>query len=385
MILSRFDEMHLLLLLFSQILPALAEDKEAVDLVAIETTAAIYNGFSPRYFDSAFAPVPFAKRQDQGVCPNGGHRCEDIGASEACCGSNRYCYYKTDWEAAPLWLERPLPRDADDGRNRSAHPRLQRTLSATDCTDGGGCCLQGQTCVNVAGTPGCSGTPDGPAGSNTTTVDTGLSQSARAGIGAGVAIGAALVIGAVTWFCIRRRRRALTVGRQTEGRNTPGFDGATAAGNTMSETSVPVRNRVHRNGLGYEYLGPQAVVGPYTEQDTPAQYAGETHHDRGVAREPDGPGDIRRPVEIGASSEIIKDKDETHPGFGRTTSIRSENGINPQAAENHEVYELEAMPSPSPLSAEEFASAHSNVPGSPGGFNSYFISPEGTMRNDHLG
>lgn len=463
--LSRFDKMHLLLLLFSQILPALAEDKEAVDLVAIETTAAIYNGFSPRYFDSAFAPVPFAKRQDQGVCPDGGHRCEDIGASEACCGSNRYCYYKTDWEvgccgfgmncdtactstlyrtnatitstsfatatgtdtgatdSTPTVTEkvitttsvgcavRPCALTAfqcpesmghgccnnDQVCGSSGHCLATQTtvatevptrgcsgtLSATDCTDGGGCCLQGQTCVNVAGTPGCSGTPDGPAGSNTTTVDTGLSQSARAGIGAGVAIGAALVIGAVTWFCIRRRRRALTVGRQTEGRNTPGFDGATAAGNTMSETSVPVRNRVHRNGLGYEYLGPQAVVGPYTEQDTPAQYAGETHHDRGVAREPDGPGDIRRPVEIGASSEIIKDKDETHPGFGRTTSIRSENGINPQAAENHEVYELEAMPSPSPLSAEEFASAHSNVPGSPGGFNSYFISPEGTLNTNH--
>jgi hypothetical protein len=461
--LSRFDKMHLLLLLFSQILPALAEDNEAVDLVAIETTAAIYNGFSPRYFDSAFAPVPFAKRQDQGVCPDGGHRCEDIGAPEACCGSNRYCYYKTDWEVgccgfgmncdtactstlyrtnatittstfstlsgtdtATQTLRgqettitsvgcavRPCALTAfqcpesmghgccnnDQVCGSSGHCLATQTtvatevptrgcsgtLSATDCTDGGGCCLQGQTCVNVAGTPGCSGTPDGPAGSNTTTVDTGLSQSARAGIGAGVAIGAALVIGAVTWFCIRRRRRALTEGTRTRGAITPGLDGATNAGGTMSETSVPVRNRVHRHGMVYEYLGPQAVAGPYTEQDgQQAQYGGEMHHDRGVAREPDGPGDIRRPVEIGASSEIIKDKDETHPGFGRTGSIRSEHGMNPQATENLEIYELDAFPSPSPLSAEEVTSAHSNTPGSPGGFN-FIISPEGTMRNDHLG
>ncbi|ETS81391.1 hypothetical protein PFICI_06393 [Pestalotiopsis fici W106-1] len=462
--------MRLLLLLFSQILLALAEENEAVEMAAMEAPAALNNGFSPRLFEGAVAPVPFAKRQDLGVCPDGGHRCEDIGAPDSCCPSDLYCYYKADWEvgccgfgkncdptctgtlyrvnatitstasitasitqsgtdtgAATLTetvtkrvttftsvgcTQRPCaiseyqcPESMGHGccNNNQVCGSSARCLgtvstiatdvptrgcsgtpSATECTDGG-CCLKGQTCANSSGTPVCSGQADGPAGSNTTTVDTGLSQSARAGIGAGVAIGAALVIGAVTWFCIRRRRRAPTDGARTRtggGGVTPGLDGATAAGGTMSEASVPVRNRVHRHGMVYEYLGPTAVPGPFTEEEgAPVHYGGETHRDRGVPEYPQEPGDISRPVEIGSSPEIIKDKDETLPGFGRSASLRSDHDNNPQATENNEIYELDAFPSPSPMSPEEFASAHSHPLGSP----SDFISPPGTLRNDYLG
>lgn len=479
---NRFEKMRSLSVLLSRVLllslAAAANEHNPggeMALAAIEEAAALPNGFSPRFFDGAVPPhQPFARRQDTGVCPDGGHRCEDIGAPDSCCASNRYCYYKTDWQVGccgfgtncdaqctstlyrtnasstfEVTTTLPPPTTTASGATTTGDESViigtttspyvgcatrpcalsafqcpssmghgccnndqvcgsnsvclapsttvatdvptrgcSGTPSATDCVDGGGCCLRGETCVNVDGTPGCSGTPivDGPAGANTTTVDRGLSQAARAGVGAGVAIAAALVIGAVTWFCIRRRRRALTDGTRTRtgGGRTPapggGNDAATNAEGTMSETSVvPARSRLHRHGMVYEYLGPTAVAGPYTDHDTPVR-APETH-DRGVPGVPDGPGDISRPVEIGASD--VKDKDETQPGFGRSASHRLENR---QDGDN-EVYELEAFPSPSPLSPEDFASAPSSMPRSPADL----VSPgtyrpgEGTFRTDYLG
>jgi hypothetical protein len=65
---------------------------------------------------------------------------------------------------------------------------------------------------------------------------------------------------------------------------------------TMSETSIPVRNRVHRTGLVYEYLGPQAVAGPYTEQASPLQSSHQPQ--RGVPMLSDNSENIRIPVEL---------------------------------------------------------------------------------------
>ncbi|ETS75382.1 hypothetical protein PFICI_12326 [Pestalotiopsis fici W106-1] len=63
-----------------------------------------------------------------------------------------------------------------------------------------------------------------------------------------------------------------------------------------SEFGGPVANRVHRHGLVYEYLGPTAVTGPYTEQDEPPQSPHQSAG--GVPMLPDIPENIRMPVEL---------------------------------------------------------------------------------------
>lgn len=264
------------------------------------------------------------------------------------------------------------------------------TTSATACATDGGCCLTGQTCISIAGTLGCTGTPDGPSGTNLTTASEPLSQGAKAGIGAGVAIGAAIVIGALTWFCIRRRREARTAGERTRSRGpTPGPDGTTLGGG-MSEASGP--RRVHRSGLAHEYVGPHAVSGPYTQQDDTAHAAPDNSHSGGgVPRSPQGPGDIRPPVEIGESQDRLKESQMVRGASLRssaTTRTRATRGA-VQGGQEGVVYEMEgsnAFPEPSPMSPDELLSAQSptpefHTPGSPG-----LISPQGqTLRNDYLG
>lgn len=54
---------------------------------------------------------------------------------------------------------------------------------------------------------GNNGNNDNGGDSNASTDDGGLSTGAKAGIGAGVGVGALLIIGAIAFFCMRRRRR----------------------------------------------------------------------------------------------------------------------------------------------------------------------------------
>ncbi|KAK8089243.1 hypothetical protein PG997_004204 [Apiospora hydei] len=184
---------------------------------------------------------------------------------------------------------------------------------------GGNCCYNGQTCIEKDGVQGCTGQPSSPPGTEITYSGGGLSQGAKAGIGVGVAVGAAIIIGIVTWFCLRHRRQARrssaypsnreyqSVGQG--GQAVPGGGGAAGGTEVMSDASGPSRGPgPHRTGLVYEYFGPTAVPGPFTQRDneTPQEprgawtrFAPSAPTRRAVPVQPDNPGDIAAPVELG--------------------------------------------------------------------------------------
>ncbi|KAJ1326702.1 axial budding pattern protein 2 [Microdochium nivale] len=240
------------------------------------------------------------------------------------CGSGSLCIADVTASVPPVVNTKPAECDAT-------------TLFA--CIPGNrtaGCCKHGQTCV---GNDFCSGQPALPTGIDGTleTPPSELSSHAKAGIGAGVAVGAAVVIGLLTWFCVRRRREARAASRRQStatGSHLPppnhttrhhGGGGGAASGTispdlypgsrqerAMSDVSGPTsggmsggRPPLHQSGLVYDYFGPDAVHGPYTE-DAGAPYPegvvpGRTLS-RGVPPVPRGPSDISTPVEIGESS-----------------------------------------------------------------------------------
>jgi len=197
-----------------------------------------------------------------------------------------------------------------------------------EATDGGGCCDTGSICTfqSVApatSSPVCSPDPNFADGDSSSGA---LSSGARVGIGVGVALGAAVVIAAITWFCIYRRKkdrasksnvsahemrenggaagaaagagttgpRAGGGGRGGGGRGGGGGGGGLAgrlargprnryslmtAGpptpwtgrSEFSETSGPTissaRPPLHEHGRVYSYFGPTAIAGPFTERD----------------------------------------------------------------------------------------------------------------------
>ncbi|RYP56606.1 hypothetical protein DL771_011727 [Monosporascus sp. 5C6A] len=188
--------------------------------------------------------------------------------------------------------------------------------------------------------------------------ETGLSPGAKGGIGAGVAAGAAAVIALLTWFCVRHRRKgthgaaAGVPHRRTNnhksttllpesGSSNGGRGDNNTNNNNQNQNSTmmfnlrnrlagplspaanffhrdrlggggfdrdrdsemsgptsamgPARPAPHQSGLAYEYLGVEAVAGPYTEDRAPAP----PERLGGVAVRPEGPNDIMTPVEIG--------------------------------------------------------------------------------------
>lgn len=231
---------------------------------------------------------------------------------------------------------------------------------------GGGCCFNGQTCVGSDGTQACAGQATSPPGTEITYTGGGLSQGAKAGIGVGVAVGAAILIGIVTWFCLRHRRKATA--RRSSGYPSQGVyqsvdqagqqAGPAGAGagatDVMSDISGPSWAGPHRTGLVYEYFGPAAVAGPYTQQD------GETPHmprdvwdpfapsaptRRAVPVQPDHPGDIAPPVELG---------DDTHPKASKVQAAKPTPEPTAAAAatspeQQVEVFELWGSPGIDPL------------------------------------
>ncbi|KAK3989292.1 hypothetical protein QBC44DRAFT_88231 [Cladorrhinum sp. PSN332] len=132
---------------------------------------------------------------------------------------------------------------------------------------GGGCCNDDMLCTRVDGSARCAVKTDLPDGVDLVSDDSSgggggpLSTGAKAGIAVGVVLVAALVIGFVTWFCIRKRRR---------GRNGEGGGASVSAG----------RPRV-RPG--------QTIGGGGTENNS-HRFAGEGHSDAGVSSRPGGGG-----------------------------------------------------------------------------------------------
>lgn len=176
------------------------------------------------------------------------------------------------------------------------------------CTDGlGGCCNSGAHCTTVQSTGYCASGSAAPTelriGGKTgdeivekPRSGGGLSSGAKAGIGAGVAIGALLVIGAAVWWWISRRRQAGGSAPRGSGRGSGPWGSARGGTETvvsMQQGSTPGGPDMAGRGTE-DYFGPTAGIGPFTG----AEGAGMTRSGA-VPVSPDQPGDIQPAVEIG--------------------------------------------------------------------------------------
>lgn len=168
----------------------------------------------------------------------------------------------------------------------------------------------------------------------------GLGTGAKAGIGVAVVVGSGIIVGAATWFCLRRykrRRRARSGVSGGGGGGGAGSDGAGTVTGMVLGTGEPTGSSVGRRrredgslalgvgrgemseshsdivshggrlrGLTQDYFGPDAVAGPYTETSyydtTPATA------DRAVPTAPHGPDDIAAPVEIDSRTRYPVDR-----------------------------------------------------------------------------
>ncbi|KAL6815632.1 hypothetical protein GGI42DRAFT_348572 [Trichoderma sp. SZMC 28013] len=91
------------------------------------------------------------------------------------------------------------------------------TTSQFRCSDGNGCCNNGQTCTSFAGSAYCSTATGGPTstlvaggddpGSGSSSSG-GLSPGAEAGIAVGAVVGGGLIVAAAVWFYLTKRRAA---------------------------------------------------------------------------------------------------------------------------------------------------------------------------------
>jgi hypothetical protein len=120
----------------------------------------------------------------------------------------------------------------------------------------------------------------------------GLSTGAKAGIGSGIAVGALVVLGALLWFCVAKRRNAARAsGQGSQPRNSAP---------AMSQGSTSAAGGKKRQNS--DYFGPTAGVGPFTEfeqVDSSGQHGQPSPgYERGVPVKPHSPGDIAVPVEI---------------------------------------------------------------------------------------
>lgn len=230
----------------------------------------------------------------------------------------------------------------------------------TRCTagagiSGSGCCDAGYACVTASASLMCSPTPSSSSATATATAPgnvtvehtsgSSLSAGAKAGIAIGVIVAAALIIGVLTWLCIRRRRRG---GRSTttgnEMRSVPPNDNnppaagvhssgaggmrpyGGAAGRNMSESGyAPSSTQVSRDYFSGPYSDRHPSIAPYHDDgaannntwESAAATAGTPAHeqqhyynnnryqqdDQQQQREmtPHGPDDVLVPVEIGHS------------------------------------------------------------------------------------
>ncbi|KAI1462553.1 hypothetical protein F4805DRAFT_408406 [Annulohypoxylon moriforme] len=238
------------------------------------------------------------------------------------------------------------------------------TTSQIACETGGGCCNIGSTCTSTV-LPTTTSLICAP---NLTVIDTGggLSEGARVGIGVGVAVGAAIVIGAVTWFWITRRRKAKSAHGDTfsgsgdqrmETLREP-FMPYTGANSDITSplSGMGMRPRPHENGLTYDYYGPDAVRGPYTDSTiAPTEPRSSPGFSDRAARAADGypenPGAIMRPAELDAREEAARRDPEQ-----RGVAIEKDAGPNGKPAEEHHgPFELVGSPgaSPPPMNEEE--------------------------------
>ncbi|RGP81685.1 hypothetical protein FLONG3_172 [Fusarium longipes] len=168
------------------------------------------------------------------------------------------------------------------------------TTSQHSCTIGEGCCDNDQVCTQVSGEGYCAQAT--PTESDATIVDDDssreLSDGAKAGIGVGVVVGAGLIIGGLTWMCLRKRKRQ----RSVTGPSASGDGDVSGPRDGMTDIS----GSHARSGLTRDYFGPDPAAGPYTEQAS--SRVTSPGRDAAVPMHAQSPGDIAAPVEIDSAT-----------------------------------------------------------------------------------
>lgn len=184
------------------------------------------------------------------------------------------------------------------------------TTSQIKCESslGGGCCAVTQSCVKVDEGARCAEATITPTGSGLVAVegDKELGAGAKAGISVGVIVVAGLVIGGVTYFCLRKRRRRSEMGSgSVRPAVVPGAvigSGGGGGGRDMSDLNSDVYSRPGGlPGVAQDYFGPEPQMGPYSDAPHDELSPGTTPgvgERGGVPVVPHGPGDIAVPVEI---------------------------------------------------------------------------------------
>lgn len=153
---------------------------------------------------------------------------------------------------------------------------------------------------NYCAAPTSTAARTGPNGTQATAVSksSGLSTGAKAGIGAGLAVGALFVIGGFLWFCVVHRRHA----RERETASE------VPAMSQVSGSAAPKPPGQH----GSDYFGPAAVAGPFTSDHT--SHVTSPGSGIGVPISPQSPGDFQIPVEIDSRGHSNTQSTATTPG-----------------------------------------------------------------------
>lgn len=253
------------------------------------------------------------------------------------------------------------------------------TTSQISCPSsiGGGCCPVGRSCTQVGSSVACATVPVVPTNGAIATDQGGggLSTGATAGIVVGVVLGSAVIIGVVTWLCIRKRRRGTASYRSQELSQVHGGSGIGSGYGPRSRASIPMivgGGSAIVSGGGSErggalsgtasevryptadYFGPDAVAGPYTDIDSPTTQLETTPgFERGVPLAPDGPGHIVAPVELDSGRSVSGMSDATGLSNldARALSLYSQTPAVPDDVNSR--FELHGFDTPAQLYSEE--------------------------------
>lgn len=182
------------------------------------------------------------------------------------------------------------------------------------CEDGAGCCDDDQRCTLVDGTGYCapgrqteSPRPAGNGGGD-------LSDGAKVGIGVGSVVGAGIIIGGLTWLCLRRRRGRRQTLQPSEGSHVQQQQHQDHTAMT-DITAASSQRPGGGTGPTRDYFGPDPVAGPYTTEVTDQSPASSPGHHRAVPSRPQQPGDIAAAVEMGSDDGRMSPASASQPNY----------------------------------------------------------------------